>query len=103
MALPMQTPVLDENAEHRKWPKWLRYVLIAHVGTLFWALFTIPSSGYTLEIGLIVILMWLPLFVFAGYYFERPAIRLSAYRKIYLILAIIAIFLNLIMATAFIE
>ena len=93
--------VLVENQEERKWPHWLKYILVAHVVTLVWAMVSIPGGG--LDIWWVIILMWLPLFVFAGYYFERPKLNIDLYRKIYVVLAIVAIFFNIVLALAFIE
>jgi hypothetical protein len=94
--------MLDESQEERKWPHWLKYVLIAHVVTLVWAMASIPGAG-TIEIAWVIVLMWLPLFVFAGYFFERPKLSIEWYRRIYVILALVAIFFNVVLALAFIE
>lgn len=95
-------PQLAETEEERKWPGWLRHLFVIHIATLFWALISVPFAGHTFDIAPIVVLMWLPLFLFAGYYFERPALKLGLYRKLYLIFALIAIFFNVTLALAFI-
>ncbi len=95
--------MLDESVEERKWPHWLKYVLVAHVATLFWALMNIPRAGYSADFALFFLFMWLPLFVFAGYFFEKPKLNVDLYRLIYVVLAIIGILMNVMFAITFIE